>query len=157
MPIFSPWLGGEGLEIRAARHRAVVVHDLDDDGRGVEPGEPREIAARLGVAGARQHATGLRHHREDVPRLTQIFRARIRLHRREHRVRAIVRRDAGGHTFGRLDRQREVGAMLAMCLAHHERQPQLAAALGGQRQADEAAAETRHEVDVFRRALSARP
>ena len=46
--------------------------------------------------------------------------------------------------------KREVGAMLAMRLADHERQPQLAAAFGGQRQADEAAPEARHEVDVLR-------
>src|SRR5436190_18192280 len=39
--------------------------------------------------------------------------------------------------------------MLAMCLADHERQAQLAAAFGGQREADEATPEARHEVDVF--------
>ena len=81
--------------------------------------------------------------------LAQVFGPRIRLHRGDDGVRAIVRGDAGGHAFGRLDGQREVGAMFAMRLADHERQAQLAAALGGQRQADEAAAEARHEVDVF--------
>ena len=61
-------------EIVAARHRAVVVQDLDDDGRGLEAGEPREVAAGFRVPGARQHAAGLRHQREDVARLAQIAR-----------------------------------------------------------------------------------
>ena len=95
----------EGFEFRAARHGAVVVHDLDDHRGGVEPREPREIATRLGVAGARQHAARLRHHRKDVAGLAQILGPRIRLHRRDDGVRAIVRGDAGGDAFGRLDGQ----------------------------------------------------
>ena len=140
---------GELLEIRPPRHGAVVVHDLDDDRGGIEARESREIAARLGVSGAREHAAGLRHHREDVSGLAQVFGARVRSHRGDDGVRAIVRRDAGGHTLGGLDGQREVGAMFAVRLADHERQTQLAATLGGEREADESAAETRHEVDVL--------
>jgi hypothetical protein len=138
----------ERLEVGAPRHRAVVVHDLDDDGGRVEAREPREVTAGLGVSGPGQHATGLRHHRKYVPGLAQVLGTRIGLHRRDHRVRAVVRRDAGGDAFRRFDGQREVGAMLAVRLADHQRQAQLAAALRGQREADEAAAETRHEVDV---------
>ena len=62
-------------EIVAARHRAVVVQDLDDHGRGLEAGEPREIAAGLRMASAREHAARLRHQRENVPGLTQVARA----------------------------------------------------------------------------------
>ena len=139
----------EGFQVRPARHGAVVVHDLDDDRGRIEPGEPREIAARFGVTGAREHAARLRHDGKDVARLAQILGTRIRFHRGDDRLRAVVRGDAGGDAFGRLDGQREVGAMFAMRLADHERQPQLAAAFGGQREADEAAAESRHEVDVI--------
>ena len=149
VPILSLCCCGEGFEIRPARHRAVVVHDLDDHRGRVEPRETREIASRLGVSRARQHAAGLRHHRKDVPGLAQIFGPRVRLHGGDDGVRTIVRGDARGDAFGRFDGQREVGAMFAMRLAHHERQAQLAAAFGGQREADEAAPETRHEVDVF--------
>jgi hypothetical protein len=146
----EPVAHGESLEIRPARHGAVVVHDLDDHRRGIESRETRKIAARLRVARARQHATGLRHHGKDVPGLAQVFRARIRLDRGEHGVCAIVRGDPGGHTLRRLDREREVGAMFAVRLAHHERQAQLLATLGREREADEPAAEARHEVDVLR-------
>ncbi len=41
---------------------------------GENPARSRQIAARLGVPGPRQHAAGLRHQRKYVPRLTQILR-----------------------------------------------------------------------------------
>jgi hypothetical protein len=66
---------------------------------------------------------------------------------------AVVRRDPRRHTFRGLDGQREVGAVLAIGLTHHERQAQLAAAIRREREADEPAAETRHEVDVGGRYL----
>ena len=112
MPILSPCCCGEGLEIRAARHGAVVVHDLDDHRGRLETRESREIAAGLGMSRARQHAAGLRHQRKDVPGLTQIFGPRVAAHGGANRVRAVVRRDAGRHALGGFDRQREVGAML---------------------------------------------
>jgi hypothetical protein len=56
----------EQLEIGTTRHGAVVVQDLDD-GRGrLDAGETRKIATRLGVSGASEHATGLRHQRKDM-------------------------------------------------------------------------------------------
>ena len=66
---------GKGLELRTARHGAVVVHDLDNDRCRLEPGQARQVATRLGVTGTRQHATGLRHHGKDVPGLAQVVRA----------------------------------------------------------------------------------
>ena len=55
-----PCFCGEALEIRHARHRAVVVHDLADDARGREPGEAREIDRALGLPGAHEHAAAAR-------------------------------------------------------------------------------------------------
>src|SRR5690606_9452408 len=63
----------EGLELWPPRHRAVVVHHFDDHGSRSEAGETGEVAARLRVPGARQHAARLRHDREDVSRLAQVF------------------------------------------------------------------------------------
>ena len=40
----------EAQEIRPARHRAVVVEHLHDDGRRLETGEAREVAAGFGVS-----------------------------------------------------------------------------------------------------------
>ena len=78
MPILSPCDAREALELRAARHRAVVVQDLDDDRGRLEAREAREVAARFGVTGARQHAAGLRHQREDVAGLAQVLGPRVR-------------------------------------------------------------------------------
>ena len=71
-------LGGEDLEIGQPRHRAVVVHDLAQHRRRREAGEPREVAARLGVPGARQHAARLRDQRKHVARLHDVLGPRVR-------------------------------------------------------------------------------
>ena len=55
----QPVPGAVALEVRHARHRAVVVHDLADHAGGREAGEPREVDRRLGLAGALEHAAGL--------------------------------------------------------------------------------------------------
>ena len=101
-------LAGEHLELRPARHRAVLVQNLDDHRRRFDACEACEIAARLRVAGAGQHAARLRHQRKDVARLAQIIRLCVIRDRDTYRARAIVSGDAGRNTFGGLDRQREI-------------------------------------------------
>ncbi len=64
-----------------------------------------------------------------------------------HGARAVVRRDAGGDAGGGLDRDGEGGAVRGAVVAHHLLQAELAAALVGERQADQAAAVLGHEVD----------
>ena len=130
-------------------HRPVIAHDLDDHGGRLEARESGEITARLGVPGACQHAARLRHQREDMPRLAQVLGSRTLGHRCTHRVGAVVGGDAGRHALSRLDREREVGPVVAVGVAHHERQAQLPAALAGERGTDQPAAEARHEVDVL--------
>ena len=51
-----PCSAREALEVRHARHRAVLVHDLADHAGGLEPREAREIDRRLGMPAAREHA-----------------------------------------------------------------------------------------------------
>ena len=48
--ILMPCSSANADQIRQPRHRAVVVHDLADDGRRVQPGELGQIHRRLGVA-----------------------------------------------------------------------------------------------------------
>src|SRR3546814_8500326 len=48
--------------------RAVLVHDLADHARRIEPGEPRDIDRGLGMPGAHQHPALARDQREDVAR-----------------------------------------------------------------------------------------
>ena len=60
---------------------------------------------------------------------------------------AVGRRDAGRHAFGRLNGDRESGGMLGAVAADHGRQLQQLAALAGERQANQATAKARHEID----------
>ncbi|MCY1208902.1 hypothetical protein D9M72_205380 [compost metagenome] len=67
-----------------------------------------------------------------------------------HGAGAVGGGNAGGHALGGLDRHGEVGAVLGAVAADHRVQVQLAAALGGQGQADQPAAVLGHEIDRFR-------
>src|SRR3546814_14967110 len=67
-PDLEPVAPREGDEVVEPRHRAVVVHDLADHARGVEPGQARAIGRCLGMAGA--HAPPARDpgSRDSMPR-----------------------------------------------------------------------------------------
>ena len=74
--IFSPWRSQYADEVGDAGHRPVVVHDLADDAGGMQPGEPREVDRRLGLARALEHAAAAGAEREDVARLDEVVRRR---------------------------------------------------------------------------------
>ena len=145
---------GDEFEVRAPRHGAVVLQDLDNHRRRLQPRAARKIAARLGVAGARQHAAGLRHQRKDVARLDQVGRERVGTHGGLHGARAIGSRDARRDPFRGLDGDGEIGAVRVMRVLHHQRQIELATPVFGERQADQATSVLGHEIDVFRRAVA---
>ena len=114
---------------------------------GIRPGEAREVDARLGVAGALEHAAGLGLERVDVAGLDEVARAAARVDGDLDRVRAVVRRDAGRDALARLDRDRERRLQRRLVLRRHQVEAELLAALGRQREADEAARLLGHEVD----------
>jgi hypothetical protein len=66
-------------------------------------------------------------------------------------MRAILRRDAGRHTFRRFDRDREVRAVDRAVLRHHRREIEALGMRRGDRHADETAAVGRQEVDLLGR------
>jgi hypothetical protein len=101
------------------------------------------------MSGAGEHAARLRHQREDVARLDDVFAAGVRRHRGADGVRTVVGRDAGGDAFGGFDRHREIGAHARGVARHHRADPEPPAALARQAQADQAARMARHEIDVL--------
>ena len=117
-------------EVRDAGHRPVLVHDLADDAGRDEPGEPREVDRRLGLAGTDEHAAVPRAQRKDVAGLDEIVRRRGGIDRDVDRVRAVGRRDAGRHALAGFDRDRERGAEVRLVPLRHLRQAELLAALG---------------------------
>ena len=52
LPILSWCARAKILKLRTARHRAVIVHDLDDHRRRFKSGQARQITARLSMSGA---------------------------------------------------------------------------------------------------------
>ena len=143
-------LAGEGDQVVEPGHRPVLVHDLADHARGVEPGEARNVDRRLGVPGAHQRAAIARHQREDVSGRDEIIRALGRIDRDRDGARAVSRRNTGGHAFLRLDRDREGGLHRFLVVAAHGREAEVIDAVLGEREADQPAPMSGHEVDRLR-------
>jgi hypothetical protein len=118
---------------------------------GSSPAMPPEIAAGFGVAGADEHAARLGHDGEDVAGLDDVGGPGVARHGGLHGAGAVGGRDAGGDAFGGFDRHREGCAELAAVVACHLVDAELAAALFGEREADQAAGVLGHEVDGFGR------
>src|SRR5438874_7477867 len=57
----------ELLQLRAARHAAVVVHHFAQHAHGLQSRQTAEVERRLGMPGAYQHSAAARAQREDVP------------------------------------------------------------------------------------------
>ncbi len=136
-----------GDQVGHTRHRPVVVHHLADHASRVQPGEPREIDAGLGVAGPLEHAARLGLQGVDMPGLAEVRRSRSRVDRDLDRVGPVVGRDPGRDTLAGLDRDRERCLEGRLVLRGHQVQAELVAPVGGQRQADPAARLLGHEVD----------
>ena len=88
----------------AARHRAVVVHDLAQHAAGREPGEPGEVDRGLGLAAALEHPARASPQREDVAGPDEIGRAGGRVDGDLDRACAVGGRDARRDAGRRLDR-----------------------------------------------------
>ena len=134
-------------QVGHARHRPVLVHHLADHPGRDQAGEPGEVDRRLGLTGALQDAAVLRLQREDVARLDQVPRLGVRIDRHLDRPRPVGGRDPGGDALASLDGDREGGLERRLVLGGHQVEAELLAALVGQREADQAAAVLRHEVD----------
>ena len=57
----------EDFQFRTSRHGAVLVHDLDNDGRRLAARHTRKIDTGFGVSSALEDATWLCHQRKNVP------------------------------------------------------------------------------------------
>ena len=133
----------------AARHRAVVSHNLADDRGRVETGEARKINARLGVSGADENSAVARLKRENMPRRNDSIGRRVVVNRRRDRGRAVVRGNAGADSLARLNGNREGGLVARDIVVRHRRQSETAHLAALKREADETASVSRHEIDAL--------
>jgi hypothetical protein len=142
-------LAREHLEIGAARHRAVRVHDLADHADRWQSSEAREVHRGLRLTDAAQHAARHRAQRKDVPGTHQVGGTRGFVHEQADRCRTIRRADARRHTEARMTvyRDGERGALRFRVLLGHRREVERVRALVLERDADQPAAVRRHEID----------
>ena len=143
---------GEGGDLRPAHHRAVVVHQFGQHADRRQPGEPAEIDAGLGMAGAHQHAALARDQREDVAGPHEIGGAAVAVGERAHGVAALLGRDAGGQAVAHVDRDGEGGAERGVVVRHHRIEMQPPRLLGAERRADDAGGVADDEGHLLRRA-----
>ena len=140
---------GELFQLRATGHAAIVVHDLADHRRLAKAGHTGQVTGGFGVAGTRQHATGLGHQREDVARTDDVLGHGIGSRGSLHSACTVSGGNAGADANRRLDGHGELGTKTRAVALHHQRQLQALAALQAHRHADQATAVARHEVDVL--------
>jgi len=138
---------GERLEIRHARHRAVLVHDLADHPGGDASGEPGEVDRPFRLARPHQHPALPGDEGEDVTRADEVFRSRVFRDGGSDRGGPVVRRDAGAHAAARLDRDGEGGAERRGVVVHHRGELQGLRLLLGDAEADEPSPVAGHEID----------
>ena len=143
-------LGGKDFQVGHAGHGAVVLHDLADDGGGLETGQTGQVHAAFGLAGAGQHAVGTGAQGEDVTGGHQVVGTGAVGHGGLDGGGAVGGGDAGGDAFAGLDGHREVGAETRAVMFGHQGQLQLVGHFAGHGQADETTAELGHEIDGFR-------
>jgi hypothetical protein len=136
-----------GHQVGHPGHGPVLVHDLADHSGRDQAGQAGQIDGGLRLTGALQHASLLRLQREHVAGLDEVRRLRVRVDGDLDRVRAIVGGDPRRHAVRRLDRDGERRVERGLVLRGHQVELQLVAALRRERQADQAAAMHRHEVD----------
>ncbi len=145
----QPVFRGKGAQLRQPRHRAVGVEDLADHAGRLQPRQPRQVDARLGVADPLQHAPRARLQRRNVPRAPEVTGHRVGGDGYLDGPGAVGGRDAGGHAEAalRVDGDRERGGHLFAVAVDHLRQVEARAILRRQRKTDPAAGKPEHEVD----------
>ena len=143
-------LFGKLDQIRQAGHGAIGPHDLADHARGVQPGQPRNIDRRLGMARAHQNAACPCPQGKDMAGGGQRGHRVLFVDRGGHGQRPVSGRNAGADTFTRLNRDGERRFMTRGIVDRHHRQAKTIHPFGRHRQADQAAAMKGHEIDRLR-------
>ena len=141
----------EFVELRDARHGAVVVHDFADDASGLEAGDAGEIDGSFRLASANEDAAVARAQRKNMAGAREVFGARFGIDGGEDGDGAVGGADAGGDAAARVDGFAEGGAESGRVAWRHGSEIQRVAALLGEREADQAAAVCGHEIDGFGR------
>jgi len=140
---------GKCFQLTQSRHGTVLIQYFAYHAGGFQSGESGQIHAGLRVSRPGEHAAALSHQREYMTRLYQIARLGILFNRDLNGPGAIRSGNPRGHADRGFDGHREIGYGSVIRIVHHERQLQLAAAIGGQCQANQSAPVACHEIDIL--------
>ncbi len=143
-------LSGEGHQPRQPGHLPVVIHDLAEHGGRGETRHPRHVDSGFGVTGAFENPAAARAQGEHVAGPPEIPGTGGRVSQDANGLGAIVRGNAGCGVLGGFDADGERSLVRRGVLFDHEREFEFVAPLRGHGDADEAAAEPRHEIDGLR-------
>ena len=145
-------LPGDLRQLRQARHRAVLVHDLDQCACGLQAGQPGEVYRGLGMPRTAQHAFLAGTQRVDVPRAAEVGGPGRGVGQGAYGGGAVMDRDARGAAVAeQVDRHGEGRAQQRGVVLFHHVEPQFGAPLLRQRGAEHAASLLEHEVHDFGR------
>ena len=131
---------GEGQDVGAAHHRAVVADEFGDGGDRLQAGQPAQVDRRLGMPGPFEHATRPGSQRNHVPGSDQVARSAVRPGQRTDGAGAIGGADARGDADPGVNGDRVRRPQWIGVDRHHQRQLQFVGALLGHGRADEARA-----------------
>jgi Domain of unknown function (DUF4388) len=146
----------EGNEIRHASHAAIFFHDFADHATGMEPCEPSEIHAGLGLSGARQHATGAGPQGEHMAGFDEIIGLARGVDERLDRSGTVEGADARGGSRPRFHGHAKSRFKGAGVVPHHHRNLQTVQQLTFKCGADQASAMGGHEIDGLGRDMLGR-
>ena len=123
-------LPGDLRQLRQARHRAVLVHDLDQCACGLQAGQPGEVYRGLGMPRTAQHAFLAGTQRVDVPRAAEVGGPGRGVGQGAYGGGAVVDRDARGAAVAeQVDRHGEGRAQQRSVVLFHHVEPQFGAPL----------------------------
>src|SRR5262245_32350240 len=108
---------GKINEIVRAGHGPVLVHDLADDARGIESGQTHQVNGGFRMSGAYQNAALLRAQRKEMSGGDQIGGFGVRIDQDLDGPGPVSRRNTGGNTAGRINRDRPTGITFLMLAA----------------------------------------
>jgi len=137
-------------ELRHTRHGAVFIHDFADNARRIESGNAGQVDGGFGLTSTNENATVTSAQREHVARPGKILGPGLGVDGGEDGDSAIGSADAGGDAELGIDGFTKGGAMDGSVDGGHQREIEFIAALLGEREANETAAELGHKVDGVR-------
>ena len=146
----------ELLQLRQPGHAAILVHDLADHPGGIEPCQPGQVDAGLGVAGSAQNPSLFGSQGKEMARGHKIALFSPGIDKGLHSCRPIEGRDSGGGGSPGIHRYGKSGLHGLGILKGHQGQLQLIQPLSNHGDADQAPSMADHEVYGLRRRLFCR-